>query len=551
MLFDQIVSSTNYDVVGTVDLTKSIKPQLQALYKDVFNDNERIFVQYNQDEFRTVDDIGETLRAFQMLVDEVDISNYFIIVVSGYEHIQRDLSALKSQDPMTHIVSTNTFNKVINKNATSQFGYTSAELDHMDINELTERERYLLTESKTFCMYPWVHILPYATGDVQPCCGTTYIPGKFGNSKTQSLQDIWSTDAMKNLRQDMLSERMNESCAVCHSQEQLGFFSLRNTANKQFGHHIKQGTDIDPPFKMIFWDVRFSNLCNLSCRSCSHRSSSSWYTDQIAMEGESHDNLPAMFYAGKHKLDMFDQLMPHIDHVEHIYFAGGEPLVMEEHYMILDELIKRKMFDIKLVYNTNFTKNKLKDKTVFDYWKQFTSVCIGASLDAMGDRAELIRNGTKWADIESNRQMLQEHCPHVDFYISPTTSIQNVMHIPDFHREWVERGWLRPEDLRIQILENPQWLRIDIATDNYKQMIQQKLEQHLAWLRPLDKLNRATVGIESSIRFLQNNNQQHLPMFWNKMQQLDELRNQNFMEVIPELKLLHQEYIENELQRNY
>jgi hypothetical protein len=43
-------------------------------------------------------------------------------------------------------------------------------------------------------------------------------------------------------------------------------------------------------------------------------------------------------------------------------------LMMAEHYNILDELERRGRFDVRLIYNTNFT-HVLKDRPVFDYWK--------------------------------------------------------------------------------------------------------------------------------------------------------------------------------------
>ena len=416
------------------------------------------------------------------------------------------------------------------------YNYNSSDPIKINKEDLTERERYLLTESKTFCMYPWIHLHAYPTGDAQPCCHAEHLAGNFGDFKKSTMQEIWSSDKMKQLRSDMLNDVKHKACTRCYEQEEAGFFSGRQSANKHHGHQIKKGTDIDPPFEMTYWDIRFSNLCNLSCRSCGHIFSSSWYQDQKALYGSGHNNInQPMFYAGKFEMDMFEQLIEHIDHVEQIYFAGGEPLTMKEHYMILDALEERKMFDVKIVYNTNFTKHKLKDKTIFDYWSKFKNIAVGASLDAMGARAELIRNGTVWSDVEYNRQQLLERCPHVDFYISPTMSIQNALHIPDFHRDWVERGWLQPQDLNVNILQDPAWLRIDIATDRYKDMIRKKIQKHLEWLKPLDRLNRATVGFESALNYLEGNQQDQLPVFWEKMKALDEIRNQSTLDIIPEL----------------
>ena len=416
------------------------------------------------------------------------------------------------------------------------YNYNSSEPVKISMDQLTEREKFLLTESKTFCMYPWIHLHAYPTGDAQPCCHAEHMAGNFGNCQQQSMKDIWSGEKMIQLRDDMLNERENPACARCYEQEKSGFFSGRKSANKHHGHHIKKGVELDPRFEMTYWDIRFSNLCNLSCRSCGHIFSSSWYQDQVKLAGEGwgKSNRP-LFWAGRHETDMLEQLMEHIDHVEQIYFAGGEPLTMDEHYVILEELERREKFDVRLIYNTNFTKTKLKDRYVFDYWRKFDSVAVGASLDAMGARAEYIRKGTKWSDVERNRRMMLEQCPGVDFYISPTLSIQNALHLPDFHRDWVERGLIRAQDLNVNLLQDPDWLRVDIAPAHYKDKIRAKYQQHLEWLRPLDQLNRATVGFESALNFLETDNTALLPRFWERMTKLDEIRNENLLEAIPEL----------------
>jgi hypothetical protein len=281
-------------------------------------------------------------------------------------------------------------------------------------------------------------------------------------------------------------------------------------------------------------------LCNLKCRSCGHIFSSQWYQDQAKLAGPDWASKNKVLnIAGRHKTDMWEQLQPHLDYVEQIYFAGGEPLIMEEHYLILEELERRGRFDVRLIYNTNFTDVKLKDRLVFDYWKKFDSVSVGASLDDMGPRAEYIRKGTTWYEVEANRIAMMKICPRVDFYISPTLSIMNALHLPEFHRNWVDRGLIRAQDLNVNILQDPTYYRIDIATPEYKQRIQETFEQHIEWLRPQDQLNRATVGFESAIKFMNaTDNQQLLGKFWHKTTELDAIRNENILDVIPELAAL-------------
>jgi MoaA/NifB/PqqE/SkfB family radical SAM enzyme len=402
--------------------------------------------------------------------------------------------------------------------------------------ELTEREEFLLKDSKTFCIYPWIHLHAYPTGEAYPCCHAEMKPGIVGNCRNNTLKEIYYDKPMEELRNNMLTEVKSPACQRCYEQEESGFFSGRKSANKHHGHHIKRIDDGE--FKMSYWDIRFSNLCNLSCRSCGSIFSSSWFQDQAALAGPDWaKNNKALNFAGKNKTDMWEQLIPHLDYVEQIYFAGGEPLMMEEHYNILDELERRGRFDVRLIYNTNFTQTKLKDREVFDYWRKFDSVAVGASLDAMGSRAEYIRKGTEWDQVECNRELMMEICPKVDFYISPTLSIMNALHLPDFHKAWVEKGYIKPQDLNVNILQDPLYLRIDIAPTAYKEKIKAKYEEHLEWLRPQDPLNRATVGFESAINFMTaTDNTALIPKFWTKTEQLDEIRKENILNIIPELK---------------
>ena len=425
----------------------------------------------------------------------------------------------------------------------AKYDYNSVEPVAISLKSLNDKHKHLLTESKTFCMYPWIHLHSYPTGEAYPCCHAD-MRFKLGNHQTESMKDIWNGKEMKKLRKNMLEGKPHPTCNKCYEAEESGFFSGRKSANKHHGHHIKRVDETEEDgtyndFKMTYWDIRFSNLCNLSCRSCGHIFSSSWYKDQKELAGpEWAKNNKPLIWAGRHETDMLEQLMEHLDYVEQIYFAGGEPLMMDEHYEILEELERRKKFNVRLIYNTNFTKTKLKDRYVFDYWRKFKSVAVGASLDAMGPRAEYIRAGTDWAEVEKNRQLMMEQCPNVDFYISPTLSIQNALHIPDFHRDWVERGFIKPQDLNVNLLQGPEWLRIDIAPDHYKEKIKEKYLEHLEWLRPLDKLERATVGFESAINFLNGNKQHLLPEFWERMNKLDEMRGENLLEAIPELNEL-------------
>jgi radical SAM protein with 4Fe4S-binding SPASM domain len=419
------------------------------------------------------------------------------------------------------------------------YTYNSRKPLRADINSMPEKHQDLLTTDPHFCMLPWIHLHAFPDGRAYPCCLSEYnMP--VGDLKTQTMKQVWNSEGMREMRTNMLNHKPSKECSRCYEQEKSGFVSMRHSMSQNFGHHVElvdktlaDGTLED--FKIRYYDIRFSNVCNFRCRSCGSTFSSNWYNDEVKLWGPKDQ--PRIMYAGRTEEDMWEQMQEHIPHLERIYFAGGEPLIMEEHYRLLNELVKRKMFHVNLVYNSNFSKLAYKDQNVLEIWKLFDSVSIGASLDASYQRGEYMRKGTVWGDIVENRKRMQDVCPQVDFYISPTVSIFNVLHIVDFHREWVELGLIGPQDINVNILQSPDWYRIDILPEEIKDQVRKKVLEHIEWLKPYDKLTRATSGFNGLISFMDAMQQQHLlPEFFSQTRKLDNLRQEDLFEAFPELE---------------
>jgi radical SAM protein with 4Fe4S-binding SPASM domain len=532
----------NYEVVSVIDLdhwhTLKIYQQeawlrdtLQQVHRAEYHDNQRIILTLTR-----CDNIDNILRNLQYWLFEIDITCFFVVLLTNDPDIQQHWAKNKDSTAISFDFYKDVTDPV--------YQYNSTDLVKKPMNDLTKNQHDLLTTSKTFCMYPWIHLHAYPTGAAYPCCHSE-MKYSVGNARTHTLKEIWNSPGQRQLRLDMLNETPNPACNRCYEQEDSGFLSGRRSANKHHGHlidrvHETQTNGTVDRFEMTYWDIRFSNLCNLKCRSCGHIFSSQWYQDQARLAGpEWKERNTVLNYAGRTETDMWTQLEPHLDYVEQIYFAGGEPLLMEEHYRILEELVKRGRFDVRLIYNTNFTHTDLKGRSVFEYWKQFKSVAVGASLDGMGHPAEYIRKGTQWYDVVQNRHRMIATCPDVDFYISPTLSIMNAWHLPDFHREWCAAGLIQPQDLNVNILQDPAHYRIDIAPAEYKQRLEEKYLKHLSWMSDRDPLQRATQGFRSAIAFMKaTDNTQLIDTFWRKTHELDKIRNENILDVLPELQAL-------------
>lgn len=412
---------------------------------------------------------------------------------------------------------------------------------YIEVDRLTAEQRHRLMESDHFCMLPWIHLHAWPDGRAYPCC-LANARHPVGDAKTHTMQEIWNQAPMREMRMNMLADRPCRECTDCYEQESAGFASMRNNSNKNFGQHIDMvdktlpdGTF--PDFRLHYWDVRFSNICNLKCRSCGSIFSSRWYDDDVKLWGK--ELRPRVQFAGRHEDDIWQQMQQHIPHLEQIYFAGGEPLIMEEHSKILKLLIKENNTRVRLIYNTNLTELKYKKQSVLELWQHFPEVCVAASLDDMGDRASIIRSGTDWSQVEQNIRDLKRECPHIDFMISPTLSMMNIWNFVRFHRYMVEQGFIEAKDFNLNILQGPQDYRIDILPQDIKLEFRQEFEQHIEWLRPQDPLQRAVGGFEGAIAFMMATDNSHLLTdFWRSVNDLDWSRSESLVSVVPELRRL-------------
>lgn len=417
-----------------------------------------------------------------------------------------------------------------------------------DFDKMTEDQQYKLTQSKVFCMLPWTHMHAFPDGRAYPCCLSEYFH-PVGDLRKNTMAEVWNHDAYRTIRKNMLEDKPCKECTKCYEREEHGGFSMRNDANRNYGHLINEidSTMADgthPEFKIRYWDVRFSNLCNFSCRSCGPVFSSNWYNDHVKLYNRKPDvlgrEMERVEYTTGNEDSMIEQMLPHIPYLEQVYFAGGEPLIMKEHYLMLEKLIEYGQTDVRIQYNTNFSELAFKDKHVFEYWKHFKNISVGASLDASGARAELMRKGTDWQQTIDNRLRMKQEVPHVDFYINATVSAMNVLHVLDFHREWTELGLIAAKDFNINVCQSPLWYRVDILPTEFKtNVVKPAYEKHLAWLEPQDKLQRATNGFSSLVNLLMAQDSSNLfPRFKEEIRKLDQIRNENFWDTFPELAVL-------------
>ena len=212
----------------------------------------------------------------------------------------------------------------------------------------------------------------------------------------------------------------------------------------------------------------------------------------------------------------------HLLHAQEIYFAGGEPLVTEEHYLLLDCLIKNKV-NPTLRYNTNLSLLKFKKYDVLEMWSKFSSVEIMASIDGVGELGEYIRSGLNWKQFEENCLILKNH-GHIKLTISPTISILNMNHVVDLIDTCLSKEFVGMNDFYFNILDRPFYYNVQAIPAEKKEQITSDLNQYLSSKAAFTK--ELKMGVESIVNYM---NHQQLPdKYWRqykeKKVELDELR---------------------------
>lgn len=397
--------------------------------------------------------------------------------------------------------------------------------------------------SRHFCMMPFVHIHITQYGTVTPCCQTPWQENQaFGNINTQTIAEIWQGKAIQDFRSTMRQDLPDARCARCYGKEEAGLYSLRKSANTDYLHHIQRVNQVSVPYSPVYFDVRFSNFCNFRCRICGPWSSSKWFNEaeELGLSGKGLRLSTAI----NDEPAFFKDFEQYIGSVEEIYFAGGEPLLMEQHYTLLDLLLAHRKTDVLLRYNTNFSTFSYKGKSIFDYWKKFTNVFICASLDGTEKRGEYQRKEQVWSEVVKHIHTIRSECPHIDFMIAPTVNVFSAFHLPDFHREWVEKGWIDVSEFFPSVLEEPKMYNIKIFPTALKAKLATKYREHIQWVAAQTTTDQRAKTLilsefESCVQFmLQEDFSSEIESFKQTTFKLDAMRNESVVEVFPELKPL-------------
>jgi sulfatase maturation enzyme AslB (radical SAM superfamily) len=341
--------------------------------------------------------------------------------------------------------------------------------------------------SNTFCILPWINISVDPDGSVKPCCiSTDYITKNTGqkyNLGYDRIDTIVNSSDFIKIRQDMIDGKPISGCKQCYTQEASGGKSQRMLHNTQWMVPDKSYHEVIEPV-IEYFDLRFGNMCNLSCRSCFPG-----YSSQMAKDVESNEQLTKFHPILTEDLNQWyttetyrENIEGQFDNIRQLYITGGEPTIIQENYKLLESLIQSgKHSNITLLINTNMTN--LQGKWV-DLLKQFKSVILFPSVDGVGDMQEYLRYPSNWEQIERNfSALIGLNLPNVQIRPTPVIQIANLNKIVDlfeYYENFNRIAKRRVVDIMPIILESPPYMNMVNLPVSYKHECMVKIREWIA-----------------------------------------------------------------------
>lgn len=461
---------------------------------------------------------------------------------------------------------------------------------------------HMAQTSKTFCILPWIHLSTRPDGSMRVCCtanassvGPTNDKehggmigvlkdeeGKPSNLNVADFLSSWNSTYMKNVRLQMLNGEQPPSCAKCYKEEASGHNSKRQWETRYWSQRVdvdqllrETTEDGSVPPRLSYIDLRFGTKCQLACVMCSPHDSSGWIKDWQAVYPQfENQNLKETFQWNnkgsingssynwhKNNPTFWQQFYDQIPHMQQLYFAGGESLIIEEHYDILEECIRQgHAKNLEIRYNSNGVEWR---DDLFDLWKEFKLVRFHYSVDNIHEMNEYIRYPSSWKRTEEVFHILDKQTSdNVEVTVACAVQALNIYYIPDFLKWKLTQGFRKINmwpfgagGINYHFVYHPPHLNVKVLPQWFKERCRKHYEEFYPWWEENWELGvpdwykgkvtkqqwrAAEYGIdrlEGMLKFMESEDwSQRLPEMKEYLEKLDLHRNLDFSKIFPDMK---------------
>jgi len=260
-------------------------------------------------------------------------------------------------------------------------------------SEFEGLEAYL---AASFCETPWHHLEISWDGNTFLCC-PSWLPLWVGNSRMQSLEEIWNSDFAVEIRKSILDGSFR-FCSKVHCPRIAGRTLPQRTSNvpagertpiSAFGRSSEFPTRVSGgPGKLV---LAYDRTCNLACPQCRRNFHVAGRAEQESMD---RDYLPLILHAAQN--------------AETLYLNGAGETFASKHSRHLLSLLTREQFpQLKFLLISNGQVLNERAFREFDLFGRVQSIQVSADA-ARQETYRMVRRGGDFQRLLSNLAFLDD-----------------------------------------------------------------------------------------------------------------------------------------------
>lgn len=349
----------------------------------------------------------------------------------------------------------------------------------------------LKDRSEFFCPAKWTELFLYLNHGTSNSCHHP-LPHHIPIDSLINPGALHNTAHKMDQQRLMLEGQRPHECHMCWHIEDMDpdVVSDRILKSQEWSEHIST-LSVDPTYVPPFIELVFDNYCNLSCSYCDSGQSSSWaakihkhplelITDHRQLYSKIH------IAPGSTKQQYFDAWMnwwPQVrNKIKVMKVSGGEPLMSKNFWEFTKQFRpgENYRFDI----NSNLTVNpNLFDKFI-EVTSNVESAGLAASIDAVGDMAEYVRQGLDYQLFLQNvdRWCTSDHT--INFlWLQSTVNILSVWGLVDklnLHLELKRKYPNKVSTFYTTIVRHPEFQSVLLLPLKLRQQLHDQLREWLA-----------------------------------------------------------------------
>jgi hypothetical protein len=367
-----------------------------------------------------------------------------------------------------------------------------------------------IRDNPAFCTAPYAaYDFRFNSGKfkVTTCCNLDI-------SKTNTELDF---EFIEQVRQDMSQDTVSPHCWRCTHDEQ------NQAQSERVKYMLGYSADELEQFKQLKKTpefqvgMKFSNLCNLACRSCNENESSLWAT---LMDRPTDANYTIDISTNESRwntlIDMIRDKHSETDNFI-VHPIGGETMIQPGFLKLVDWLIAENLASTTILRITTSLVPSISEKFL-ERFAQFRHIEFLSSIDSVGENYHYVRWPARFNKVQDNLVTLESLCKQYpgkfSLSVSPVFSLNNIFYAADYLDWWEQWADQTQQNLWLSNIHlyEPELLMVESIAEQYRPQLIELLEKCVS--HPVfqkyprtEVLKEFFIAMLASVRNIKTNNE--------------------------------------------